>query len=360
MTEQTYLMTLGLVYAFCWGAIWGSFLNVVVWRLPRGMNLARPGSHCPKCETPIKWYDNIPIFGWLRLKGRCRACGVWISPRYPIVELVVAILGALLWWHVARQVLDVELFQVALIPWIFHFFFVFGLVGIALIDADLTVIPDELTLPLMGWGLLGALLTPKTGAFIYYAPAVDIVDAGIGLAVGFGMIAVIFIGYRVLTGRYGLGWGDATLLGAIGANLGWQSLVFVLLASSLQGLLAAVGIAIYDRASGREAGGEGSALLKGAHTDAFWEEDPLEAERARAAGETDAAEGIEAAADAVDVDAATVAADGGADTASAEDDDEGGFMQLALPFGPFLALAAIEYIFFGRAFLSWLTAGALP
>lgn len=343
------------ITAFLWGSLWGSFLNVVIWRLPRGESLATPGSRCPSCETPIRWHDNVPILGWFVLRGRCRDCEAPIAGRYPFVEALVAVLSVLIWLHVASGrlvlledgMLDLELLKGVLVQFIFHFYFVVLLVAIAFIDLDLTLIPDRLTFPGIGWGLLGALLTHKGGVWAGYFPSVDVVTALVGALAGGGLIFLVFRGYAALRGIDGGGDGDIWMLAMIGANLGWQSIPVVLLLSSLQGIVVALLASLWDRRRGRRAGGEGSLLIAGAHTDAYWEgrigglppHHASESGAASAGMAADSAEGPEPAAD------------------GASDD---GFMMLSVPFGPFLALAAIEYLFVGRVLLNWATAGMYP
>lgn len=324
MDTVAYLKELLIVYAFVWGALWGSFLNVVIYRLPRDMSLSRPPSHCPNCSTPIRWYDNVPIFGWLWLRGRCRDCKVPIPPRYPGVELLVALLSTLLWWQVSHDTVGVAPLQTVAMVFLFRFYFVLVLVAIAFIDLDLTIIPNRLTYPGMVWGLVAALLTPHTGPLSLVHPQVDIVSALVGLVAGGGVILAIYWGYRLATGRIGVGGGDVTMLALIGANLGWMSLPIVLLLASLQGLIAALGLFLWERV--RRRGRDESLFLRGAHRDAFWTEE----------GRPEAPEDPE------DV---------------AEDDQ---FLRLALPFGPFLALAALQYLFFGEPMLRWLSGGWLP
>ena len=386
--EPSYLMYLFAVYAFLWGAVWGSFLNVVIWRLPEGMSLSKPGSHCPACKTPIRWYDNVPILGWLRLRGRCRACDISISARYPAIELLVACLSLALWLQISGGGrLESEPIQVLLVPFLLRFYFIAILVVITFIDLDHTIIPHELTIPGMVLGVVGAVLMPKTGAWVHYFPMVDVFDSVIGLVAGFGVIALIFYGYAFVTGRVGMGGGDATMLGLIGANLGWQSLLFVMLFSALQGLAAAVLIAAWERYRGTEAGAEGSTFLKGAHRPEFWEERDAAEAAAKAQNAVDVAslggaKGAEPMANqgdariedpgqsgpvsevqATEADASNAAPphapEDDAQQDDAEEEDEG-FMKLALPYGPFLALAAVEYYFFGEPALRWFTAGAYP
>ena len=280
------------LYAVAWGAIWGSFLNVVIWRLPRGMSLSRPASHCPACKSPIRWHDNVPVVGWIMLRGRCRDCGTHISPRYPAVEALMAALSLGLWLHVAGDGRLVEgQIAVALMQFMLHFYFVFAMVAAAFIDLDLTIIPHRITFPAMAWGLLAGLLGAKAGVWAGYFPQVDVVDAALGLVAGGGVLFVVFYGYQLVRGIPGGGGGDITLLAAIGANLGWQALVFVLMAASLQGLLAA-GVAAALGSKRTSAAESRGLLIEGAHTEAYWADHPIEGVAAHAeaaASQADAA-----------------------------------------------------------------------
>ena len=329
-----------VAFAFLWGAIWGSFLNVVIWRLPRGASLSTPASHCPKCQTPIRWHDNIPMLGWLFLGGKCRDCEAPISARYPGIELLIALLSAALMWHVAAGRLDAETVGQVLMVFALHFYFVLILVAIAFIDLDLTIIPHKLSMPLIAWGFLTAILLPKTGVWETYDPYTDWLSSLIGFGAGFGLLFAVFSGYKLVRGVDGGGGGDLWLLGAIGANLGWLSLIFVLMAASLQGLLAALGASVIARARGGRPGDGDGLLIQGAHTEEYWEDHPVLGTPRDDAQQADAAAGSESAV------GGSESEDGGSTTPDAEADDD--FMQLAVPFGPFLALAAIEYIFFGR------------
>lgn len=356
------------VFAFLWGAIWGSFLNVVIWRLPRGASLSHPASHCPVCETPIRWYDNVPILGWIRLRGKCRACGTSISARYPGVEALVGVLSLGLWLHAADGRMTAESFPQVLLVFVLHFYFMAALVAIAFIDLDLTIIPHKLSIPLIGWGLLAGLLMPKDGVWLFYFPALDVVESAIGGLLGFGLLFAVFTGYRVLRGVDGGGGGDLWLLAAIGANLGWMAIPFVLFASSFQGVLMAVVASVTGRRR-TDANESGGLLIQGAHRDEYWDAHPILGEHASepATGGADApgAGGVEdpgaGGADAPAPDGADARSkDAATDSATEAVDGDDAFLQLAVPFGPFLALAAIEYIFIGRAALSWATAGLLP
>lgn len=335
MTGTSFLITLD-VFAFLWGAIWGSFLNVVIYRLPAGKSLISPPSHCPKCQTRLAWYDNVPIFGWLILRGRCRYCKTKISPRYPLVELLTALLSLAIWFHVAhgRLLLPVEtvdpLIGVGMVFFL-YFYFVALLVAIAFIDLDLAIIPHELTLAGMALGMLAAFVMPTEGPFIDLWPGVDWVDALIGLAAGAGSIWLIIKGYALVRGVEGMGWGDFMLMGMVGVWVGWRGVIFVLFAASVQGLIAALVHAAWLKASGREHDQSRFFIEDVEAIDG--ESDPYQRKREADGGEAPAADGGEG--------------QGGA--ASAEEGSAGSaFGQMAVPFGPFIALSALEFLLVGE------------
>jgi leader peptidase (prepilin peptidase)/N-methyltransferase len=206
---------------FVLGAIIGSFLNVVILRLPEeGESIVYPASRCPSCRVPIPWYDNIPLLSFLLLRGHCRSCRAGISWQYPLVELAMALLSAALF---LRFDLSFALLR--------GLFFTAALLAVSVIDLRLQIIPDRISLPGIVAGFLCSLVTPEPGWH----------SSAIGLLVGGGSLYLIAWGYHALTGRDGMGGGDIKLLAMIGAFLGWQSLLFVLFASSLTGSL--VGLA---------------------------------------------------------------------------------------------------------------------
>jgi leader peptidase (prepilin peptidase)/N-methyltransferase len=181
-------------YAAVIGAIFGSFLNVVAYRLPRRESLSRPRSRCPRCETPIKPYDNVPILSWLALRGKCRACGARISARYPLVEAGTAALCALV---VIAKVLDEDaLLGLAL---------VLLMVPVALIDLDTQIIPNAL----MG---IGAAVAP---ALVLLTAPDDIIEHLIAAAAGGGFFLLAVLAYP-----RGMGVGDIKLAGVLGLFLG--------------------------------------------------------------------------------------------------------------------------------------------
>jgi leader peptidase (prepilin peptidase) / N-methyltransferase len=183
-----------ILFAAALGLVIGSFLNVVAWRLPRRESLMRPGSRCPACETPIAPYDNVPVLSWLLLRGRCRNCGAAISPRYPLVELATAVLYALV-VAVKDEPVDIAL----------GLLLVTALVPITLIDLELRLIPNRITLPAAVAALIAAALLDTS-----FVPEQLIAGAAAG---GFFLLAA-------LAYPRGMGMGDVKLAGMLGLYLG--------------------------------------------------------------------------------------------------------------------------------------------
>ncbi|MBN1381949.1 MAG: prepilin peptidase [Deltaproteobacteria bacterium] len=211
---------LSIFFAIVGSAI-GSFLNVCISRLPEGLSIIAPASRCPRCDHPIRYYDNIPIVSYLILKGRCRDCGENISLKYPVVELITALMALLLFWKFGLT-----------LKYPVSFIFVCALIVITFIDLDHQIIPDRITLPGIPLFWLGAV----------FVMDVSWLDATLGLLIGGGCLYAIAVGYELITKREGMGGGDIKLLAMLGAFLGWQSLLFILLVSSLIG--AATGIVL--------------------------------------------------------------------------------------------------------------------
>ena len=209
--------------ALALGACTGSFLNVAIYRLPRGESVVAPRSHCTRCERIIPWYDNIPVLSWILLRGRCRGCHEPFSIRYPIVE---AITGVLL------LVLSLQLgWSIGLA---FAFYFACSLLVVTYIDLDHRIIPDRVTLPGIGVALLLALVAPAEMRW-------DAVQSwAIGTLVGGGILWLVAWGYELATGREGMGGGDIKLLAMIGAFLGWQGVLLSLLLASFIGSIVGV------------------------------------------------------------------------------------------------------------------------
>lgn len=231
--EHLLATPIAYIGVFVLGAIFGSFANVCIYRLPptdeypEGRSVVAPGSHCFECKEPVAWYDNIPLLSYVWLRGRCRWCGSEFSARYLLVEaatamLFVAVYELCLHRIYADQPLDTQLIRAGI-----YMLFVFTLVVITFIDLDTFLILNKVTYPavLVFYGL--AQLLPENSWS----------EGLIGAAVGYGVVRIIADGYALLRGRQGMGYGDGKLLAVIGALLGWKAVVFSLFAGSAVGLV---------------------------------------------------------------------------------------------------------------------------
>lgn len=215
--------------AFLFGLLWGSFLNVVIYRVPRDMSVVRPASHCPACGKPVAPYDNVPLFSFLILRGRARCCGAKMSPRYLVVEFIGGLLSLAVFQAIVLALPNEAPAHRALAIYAADFVLCLGLVAAAFIDAEHMFLPDRVT--------LGGLVLGIATASLRDLP---FVDALIGAAVGFTAVWLPFVFlYKGLLGRTGMGMGDAKLLALAGAWFGWQGAVFVLFAGALQGTIYA-------------------------------------------------------------------------------------------------------------------------
>ena len=248
--------------ATVFGLVVGSFLNVVIHRLPKMMeadwrtqcieflhpeqaesantnananekpryNLVVPRSACPSCGHKITAMENIPVLSYLALRGKCSKCRAPIGVRYPLVELLTGVLTGLLAWHFG-------------VSWqaLFGIIFLWALVTLTFIDADTTLLPDDITLPLLWLGLL----VNMAGIFTTIQSAV------IGAAAGYLALWTVYWAFKLITGKEGMGYGDFKLLAALGAWLGWQMLPLVILLSALVGTIVGVaGIVLHGREKG--------------------------------------------------------------------------------------------------------------
>lgn len=213
---QDTMMVLMPYYMFGFGAILGSFANVIILRLPQGESISRPRSRCPHCQTAIKWFDNVPIFAWFYLRGRCRQCQAPVSWRYPMVEALMACAFLATYHFVGWNWFLLE-----------ALYLVFGLITVSMIDIDHFILPDVFTLSGIVIGLLGALLNPDR----------SFIDALLGVFLGGGFLWAIAYFYFVFRKEEGMGGGDIKLLAWIGAVLGWKAIPFVIISSSLLGSL---------------------------------------------------------------------------------------------------------------------------
>lgn len=239
-------MTLAEVYAWfpLWilrgfvlffGLIWGSFLNVVIYRVPREMSVVRPASHCPGCGKPIAGYDNIPVFSYVLLRGRARCCGARMSPRYPLVELIGGLLSLAILEAIIRKMPGSTPAVRALAVYGADFALCMGLVAAAFIDAEHMYLPDSIT---FGGIILGVATATLRG--------LPITQSLVGASVGFlGVWLPFNFLYKRVLGRTGMGMGDAKLLALAGAWFGWQGAVFVLFAGALQGSVYALVLKVF-------------------------------------------------------------------------------------------------------------------
>lgn len=217
-------------FTFFFGMLVGSFLNVVILRLPHDKSIVFPASHCPSCSSAIAWYDNVPVVSFLLLKGRCRTCGVSISWQYPIVEL-------------AMGLLSLALFVKFQLSWSFaiNFVLVAALLVIMVIDFHHQIIPDVISLS----GILVGFCLSFVNSQVTWQ------SAGLGILLGGGSLYAIATIYYLITKREGMGGGDIKLLAMIGAFQGWQSLPFVIFSSSLLGSLVGIGFMFKQKKGGK-------------------------------------------------------------------------------------------------------------
>ncbi|OOG64088.1 prepilin peptidase [Rhodanobacter sp. B04] len=242
-------ITLWITFAGVLGLLVGSFLNVVILRLPERMaagwrqeardileleaeaapmppGIVREPSHCPQCKHPLSVLDNIPLFGWLLLRGRCRYCQMRISIQYPLVELLTAVLSALVVWKFGPSW-----------PALAGLVLTWTLIALSGIDFRTQLLPDQLTLPLLWLGLLLALLP------MFVSAPTSI----IGAAIGYLSLWSVYWVFKLLTGKEGMGYGDFKLLAALGAWMGPVSLLPIILLSSLIGALVGGGLIVLQR-----------------------------------------------------------------------------------------------------------------
>jgi leader peptidase (prepilin peptidase) / N-methyltransferase len=235
------------------GLLVGSFLNVVIHRLPKMMeaqwaaecadmqgsttqepaaaptryNLVVPRSACPHCGHPIRWFENIPVFSYLLLQGKCSGCGARISPRYPLVELLCGLLFAWCGWHWGLSATAVAWSG-----------FSAAILALACIDWDTTLLPDDITLPLVWAGLCVAALGLTD---------TSLPNALWGVVAGYLSLWSVYWAFKLATGKEGMGYGDFKLFAALGAWFGWQALIPIILMASLIGAVVGIGMKMFAR-----------------------------------------------------------------------------------------------------------------
>lgn len=305
-------------YAFvtALGLLWGSFANVCIYRWPpsgehpRGRSVVSPGSHCFACKAPIRWYDNVPLLAWLWLGGKCRACRAPFSPRYLVVEAVTGALFAVAWWMTVIAPQWYEPLDHRLLHFVVHAGFCFVMVVIAFIDLDHKLILNKVTIPSM---------------VVFYAAGILALDRRwydglVGAAVGYGLPWAIGEIYYRITRREGMGLGDGMLLAVVGAVLGWRGVLVALFGGAMIGSVIGISALVVGRAAGAEGDGAGDGDGGAGRSDAPSGQPAAPAEAQRADGAGDAA------------------GDG-------DPEAEPSLLRAELPFGPFLAIGALFYLF---------------
>jgi leader peptidase (prepilin peptidase)/N-methyltransferase len=296
--EPLAMSSSGYVFAVAFGLLWGSFANVCIYRWPAGRSVVAPGSHCTACQAPIRWYDNVPVLSWLWLRGRCRACQAVFSPRYLVVEATTGALFGVAWWAAVVAPAMFEPFGARLLHAAIYAAFCFAMVVISFIDLDHKLILHKVTVPSIALAYAASFAWPERRWY----------DGVVGAAVGYGLPWAIGEIYYRITRREGLGLGDGMLLAVIGALLGWRGVVVSLFGGSMIGSVIGITAVLVARAGGPEVDAPDAAPADTAPADTA-PADPHKPD---------------------------------ADQAQAE---KPSVMRTELPFGPFLAMAAVVYLF---------------
>ncbi|AKF06787.1 prepilin peptidase [Sandaracinus amylolyticus] len=288
--------------AFVFGALWGSFFNVAIYRWPREMSVVSPPSHCPACGKPIPGWRNVPLLAYLLQRGKAGCCGARMTPRYFLVELLSAVIAVAIAERFVVNAAPMTELGEAAIETLLWFVFAGGLIIATFVDLEWMEIPDEVSIG-------GTALALATAT---WRPSVPLEEVVLGAGAGFLVVQLLLVwSWERLTGERGMGEGDSKLAMYIGAFLGWRGALFALVAGSFQGIVAWA----IARAAGAKIGPS---------ADHSHEEDVASTKR-----EGEAAKGAE------------------------EGDEEEDAPSRRIPFGPFLALGAIEFLFFGGAIVDW-------
>ena len=320
-----FLEILALAMAAGFGAIWGSFLNVCIARIPRGMSVVRPPSHCFACGSRVLARDNIPILSYFLLRGRCRHCGARFSIRHAAVEALTGGISVLILWHFVLEAPGVPL-GVRVARYAVYFAFAAVLVVLTFIDFDTKRLPDLITLPSVVGFFLGGF---ATGEVVW-------LDRAIGAVAGYALVRLIADAYYYSTGREGLGLGDGKLLAFMGALLGWKALPPIVCAASFVGILVSVPTLLVQRRRQRAAVAAAPAAkvaMAPPAGDAVAVEPPVGGEVAAAPP------------------AAVPASGDGAAAAPASEPSPPvpiSIRRAEVPFGPFLSASALAYLFLHR------------
>lgn len=305
-------------WAFVFGACWGSFFNVVIYRVPAGKSVVKPGSHCYGCGAPIKWYDNLPILSWCILRGKARCCGAPFSIRYALIE---ALTGGLFMWTWITYGPSLGL---VVCIWLFISLMICN----AFIDLDTQYLLDAFTVWGMMLGVVLSALYPElhsqagSGDPVILERIRSVSLSMTGAVVGAGVILWIGMCSEKFLRKETMGFGDVLLMGCVGAFVGWKGAVFAFFGGSILGSIAIVPMMLFNKLSG--------AKLRPGKIGHVEEMTPAEPAKAPVAGD-----GKPDSADAV-------TANDNAAAATKPEEELG--MQTAIPFGPWLSLGAIVYL----------------
>jgi leader peptidase (prepilin peptidase) / N-methyltransferase len=232
------------IFFFLFGIVIGSFLNVCITRIPEDLSIVSPGSRCPKCRTAIKFYDNVPVFGWTWLRGKCRACGEPISVMYPLVELGTGLLfvAAFLEYGITQ----------ATVKWLF---FTCLIIVLTITDLRVRLLPDLVTCPGFAAGLVLSTFVPPSGGFgqalswrllhqRLQSNAAGLVDAILGAAFGSFLLWGLAAGYKLVRKREGMGLGDVKMMAMVGAFVGLRGTFWTILLGSLLGSVIGLSVVV--------------------------------------------------------------------------------------------------------------------
>lgn len=242
--DDQVLNTLLTIVSFVVGAMVGSFLNVCVYRLPKGESIVHPRSKCPQCEKPIAWYDNIPIVSWLLLGAKCRNCKTPISWQYPLVEAITAVLFAGVYLRYGMSIATPV-----------YMLLTAGLVLVTFVDLTDWTIPNEVTFPGIPLGLICALVVmfyPNSNFVVFGPPDVPIFSALLGVLVGGGILYLLDKAALAVLGKRGMGFGDVKLLAMLGAFFGWPGALMVLGIATICGAVLGYSLLMLQRSRGEE------------------------------------------------------------------------------------------------------------
>jgi leader peptidase (prepilin peptidase) / N-methyltransferase len=231
-------------FIFLFGLIIGSFLNVCILRIPEGVSIVAPGSRCPQCQTPIRWHDNVPVFGWLWLRGKCRNCGLAISPMYPLVELTTGLLFVACY-------LEFGLTQAG-VKWLF---FTCLIIVLTITDLRVRMLPDLVNWPGFAAGLFFSAIVPPNDSSVATLCAVllrripprallGVLDALLGAVFGSFLLWAVAEIYKRARGREGLGMGDVKMMAMVGAFLGVRGAFLTILLGTLMGTLVGISVIV--------------------------------------------------------------------------------------------------------------------